>query len=130
MDPSRSRAAAVAAVDYPERTLSLIMAKHADRSGPQSSTVVRRVEESIGHGAFKCHQQPCPQVHREHGARHRSAGSAAVLDLDPDDPIGLRGHRPFRRSPEGDQALNDAADDLLGASIGMAVAPTGEKDRH
>jgi hypothetical protein len=32
----------------------------------------------------------------------------------------------IRRSAEGNQALDDAADGLLGASVGMAVSPTDQ----
>ena len=37
---------------------------------------------------------------------------------------GLRASIKIRRNPEGDQVLDDCADGLLGASIGMAVDPT------
>ena len=122
--PVEIRAAAVAAVDYPERTLSLIVAPYDEWTAVEHRG--RIVEESIAPGAFGAIRNRARKflVNMEHDSQ-RWIGS--VLDLDPDDPIGLRATVKVRRSPEGDQALNDAADDLLGASIGMAVAPTGER---
>ena len=85
----------------------------------------RIIEESIAPGAFGAVRNRARKftVNLEHDPT-RWIGS--VLDLDPDDPRGLAGVVKIRRSAEGDQALNDAADELLGASIGMAVAPSDE----
>lgn len=121
--PVEIRTATVAAVDYPERTLSLVVAPY-----DEWTTVEHRgriVEESIAPGAFGAIRNRARKflVNMEHDTA-RWIGT--VLDLDTDDPTGLRATVKVRRSPEGDQALNDAADELLGASIGMAVAPTGE----
>ena len=121
--PVEIRTAAVAAVDYPERLLSLVVAPY-----DEWTTVEHRgriVEESIAPGAFGAIRNRARKflVNMEHDAE-RWIGT--VLDIDTDDPTGLRATVKVRRSPEGDQALNDAADELLGASIGMAVAPAGE----
>jgi HK97 family phage prohead protease len=123
LGPIEIRRATVDAVDYPERTVSLIVAPYDEW------TVVEHrgqmLEESIAPGAFGAIRNRARRflVNMEHDDT-RWVGT--VLDLDPDDTAGLRATIKIRRNAEGDQALDDAADDLLGASIGMAVAPADQ----
>ena len=118
--PVEIRAASIAAVDYPDRTMSLIVAPYDEWAAVEYRG--RLVEESIAPGAFGAIRNRARKflVNMEHDP---SRWIGTVLDLEQDNPTGLRATVKVRRSAEGDQALNDAADELLGASIGMAVAP-------
>jgi HK97 family phage prohead protease len=121
--PIEIRSATIEAVDYPDRTLSLIVAPYDEWAEVEHKG--RIVEESIAPGAFGAVRNRARKflVNMEHDPA-RWVGT--VLDLEPDDPKGMQARIKIRRSAEGDQALNDAADELLGASIGMAVAPRDE----
>ncbi|HKY15893.1 MAG TPA: HK97 family phage prohead protease [Microthrixaceae bacterium] len=121
--PVEIRSATVDQVDYPDRVLSLIVAPFDEWAIVEHNG--RAIEETISRGAFGAIRNRARKfkVNLEHDP-DRWVGT--VLDLDPDDPRGLVGTVKIRRNPEGDQALNDAADGLLGASIGMAVAPGDE----
>jgi HK97 family phage prohead protease len=121
--PIEIRSATITGVDYPEREVSLIVAPYNEWGEVEHNG--RIIEESIAPGAFGAVRNRARKftVNLEHDAT-RWIGS--VLDLDTNDPRGLTGLIKIRRSAEGDQALNDAADQLLGSSIGMAVAPHDE----
>jgi HK97 family phage prohead protease len=121
--PVEIRSAAVAEVDYPDRTVSLVIAPFDEWAVVEYRG--RLIEECIARGAFGAVRNRARRftVNMEHDP-DRWVGT--VLDLDPDDPRGLVGTVKIRRTPEGDQTLNDAADGLLGSSIGMAVAPKDE----
>lgn len=123
LGPIEIRRATVAAVDYAERTISLIVAPYDEWTPVEYRGEM--LEESIAPGAFGAIRNRARKflVNMEHDAA-RWVGT--VMDLDPDHPDGLRAAVRIRRSDEGDQALVDAADGLLGASIGMAVAPTDQ----
>lgn len=118
--PIEIRSAHVTDVDYPDRTVSLVVAPFDEWAEVEYRGSI--IEERIERGAFGAVRNRARKftVNMEHDP-DRWVGT--VLDLDPDDPRGLVGTVKMRRSMEGDQALNDAADGLLGASIGMAVAP-------
>lgn len=118
--PIEIRSAQVVAVDYPDRTVSLIVVPYDEWTEVEHRG--RFIEESVAPGAFGAIRNRARKflVNMEHDAA-RWIGT--VLDLDPDHDAGLRSTVKIRRSAEGDQALNDAADGLLGASIGMAVSP-------
>jgi HK97 family phage prohead protease len=122
--PIEIRSAPVASVDYPERVLSLILAPFDEWAVVETRTGAL-IEERIERGAFGAIRNRARKftVNYDHDPE-RWLGT--VLDLDPEDPRGLVGTVKIRRSPDGDQALNDCADGLLGASIGMAVAPGDE----
>ena len=118
--PVEVRSAPITDVDYPKREISLIVVPY-----DEWTPVLHRgqlIEESVAPGAFGAIRNRARKflVNMEHDA---AQWVGTVLDLDPDDPAGLRSTVKIRQTPEGDQALLDAADDLLGASIGMAVAP-------
>jgi len=117
--PIEIRAAQVATVDYPERTLTMIVAPYDEWAVVEHRGAL--VEESFAPGAFGAIRNRARKflVNMEHDAE-RWIGT--VLDLE-DADVGLRATVKIRRSAEGDQALDDSADGLLGASIGMAVAP-------
>jgi len=121
--PVEIRSAPIASVDYPDRVVSLIAAPFDEWAVVESRGAV--IEESIQRGAFGAIRNRARKftVNLEHDP-DRWVGT--VLDLDPDDPRGLIAAVKIRRSADGDQTLNDAADGLLGASIGMAVAPNDQ----
>lgn len=121
--PVEIRSATVSEVDYPDRTVSLIIAPFDEWAVVEHRG--RAIEECIARGAFGAIRNRARKftVNLEHDPA-RWVGT--VLDLDPDDPRGLVGTVKIRRTSEGDQTLNDAADGLLGSSIGMAVAPKDE----
>lgn len=121
--PVEIRSATVAEVDYPARTLSLIVAPY-DEWAPVEHRG-RLIEESIAPGAFGAVRNRARKflVNMDHDP---AKWLGTVLDIDTDNPAGLLATVKIRRSAEGDQALNDAADELLGASVGMAVGSGGE----
>jgi HK97 family phage prohead protease len=120
LGPIEIRTATLQAVDYPERTLSLIAVPYDEWTEVEHRG--RLIEESVAPGAFGAVRNRARKflVNLDHNP-DRWVGT--VVDLDPDDPAGLRASVKIRRSAEGDQALDDAADELLGVSVGMAVAP-------
>ena len=121
--PIEIRTAAVQTVDYPARTLAVLVAPYDEWAEVEYKG--RIVEESIAPGAFGAVRNRARKflVNLEHDVA-RWVGT--VLELKADHPDGLHATVKVRRSLEGDQVLNDAADELLGASIGMAVAPADE----
>src|SRR5262245_24768283 len=120
--PIEIRAAVVDAVAYPKRLLDVIAVPYDQWTPvPYNGKII---EESVAPGAF--------------GDIGKRAGRFLVnLEHEPDrwlgriigfpaDPSGLRARLQIRRTPEGDQALDDAADGMLGASVGMAVRGDGQ----
>lgn len=114
------RTATVEAVSYPERTVDLLVVPYDEWTPVEYRG--RLLEESFAPGAFGAVRNRARKflVNMEHDEA-RWVGT--VLDLDGLNERGLRASVKIRRSPEGDQALDDCADGLLGASIGMAVDP-------
>lgn len=121
--PVELRAAPIDEVNYPARTITLIAAPYDEWTEVEHDGAV--IEESIAPGAFGAVRNRARKfvVNLEHDPERR-VGS--VLDLVPDDPRGLVATVKIQRSDAGDQALKDADDELLGASIGMAVGPGGQ----
>ena len=105
--PIEIRSATITAVDYPQRELSLIVAPYDEWAPVEYRGQI--IEESIAPGAFGAIRNRARKflVNMEHDPA-RWVGT--VLDLEPDDPAGLRATVKIRRSAEGDQALDDAAD--------------------
>ena len=115
------RTATVEAISYPERVVDLLVAPYDEWTPVEYRG--RVVEESFAPGAFGAIRNRARKflVNMEHDPT-RWVGT--VLDLDGANERGLRASVKIRRNPEGDQVLDDCADGLLGASIGMAVDPT------
>lgn len=121
--PVELRTATVEAVSYPDRTVDLLVVPYDEMTLVEYRG--RLVEESIAPGAFGAIKNRARKflVNMEHDEA-RWVGT--VLDLDGANERGLRATVKIRRNAEGDQALDDCADGLLGASIGMAVAPADQ----
>lgn len=125
--PVEIRTAKVETVDYPHRLVTVIAVPYNE-----PTMVAYRggaIEESVAPGAFgaianKARKIP---VNMEHDP-NRWVGR--LVELDPDDPHGLRACIQIRRDSRGtqefDQVLDDAADGMLGASVGMAVRRDGQ----
>lgn len=122
--PVELRAAAITDVGYPDRTIELIAVPYDEWTPVEYNG--RVVEESIAPGAFGAVTNRARKftVNLEHDP-DRWIGT--VLEMRTADPKGLRTRLKIRRSPEGDQTLDDAADGLLGASVGMAVSPDHQR---
>lgn len=117
--PIELRAAPIEGVSYPERTMSLVAVPYDEWAVVEYRG--RLIEESFAPGAFGAIRNRARKflVNMEHD-EERWVGT--VLDLDAANETGLRARLHIRRTPEGDQALTDAADGFLGASIGFAAA--------
>jgi HK97 family phage prohead protease len=122
--PVEIRTATIEAVAYPERTLDLVVVPYDEWTAVEYKG--RIIEESVAPGAFGAVRNRARKflVNMEHDP-DRWIGT--VLNLDPINERGLRAVVKVRRNADGDQALDDAADGLLGASIGMAVSPDGHR---
>lgn len=120
--PVEIRSAAIADVSYPERSISLIAVPYDETAIVEYQG--RLIEESVAPGAFGAVANRARRftVNLEHDP-DRLVGN--VRDLR-SEPKGLLAKIKIRRSPEGDQALDDAADGMLGASVGMAVGQAGQ----
>ena len=126
--PVELRSASVMNVAYPDRTIDLVAVPYNEWAvveyPPNSGCLI---EESVDPVAFGMVQNRARRflVNMEHDeATHRRlqcAGECAAT------PSGLLAKVKIRRTPEGDQALDDAADGMLGASIGMAVSGAGQQ---
>jgi HK97 family phage prohead protease len=121
------RSAPIEAVDYPQRSIELVAIPWD--TWAQVEHQGRIIEESVAPGAFgRIHERRSSnrltRVNLEHD-RDRWIGR--VEQVDGRDPVGLRAVLRIRRTPEGDQALMDAADGMYAASVGMAVRPTDEQ---
>lgn len=121
--PVELRTVALETVAYPDRTVELIVVPYDQWTRVEHRG--RVIEESVAPGAFGAVAMRARKflVNLEHDP-DRWVGT--VLELRADDPAGLRAVVKLRRGAAGDQALDDAADGLLGASIGMAVAPADQ----
>jgi len=119
--PIEIRTATIEAVGYPERTIDLVVVPYDEWTEVEYRG--RIIEESFAPGAFGAIRNRARKflVNMEHDVA-RWVGT--VLDLDPVNNRGLHATVKVRRSPEGDQALDDAADGLLGVSIGFAALPS------
>lgn len=119
--PVEIRAATIEQVSYPDRTIDLIVVPYDEWAEVEYRG--RIIEESFAPGAFGAVRKRARKftVNLEHDPE-RWVGS--VIDLDAANERGLRSRLRMRRTPEGDQALDDAADGLLGGSVGFACAPS------
>lgn len=120
LGPVEVRSAVIEEVSYPERTIDLIVVPYDEWGAVEYRG--RIIEESFAPGSFGAVRKRARKflVNMEHDP-DRWVGT--VLDLNADNEVGLRSKVKIRRTPEGDQALTDAADGFLGASVGFACAP-------
>lgn len=121
LGPVETRSAAIEEVSYPDRTIDLIVVPYDEWGEVEYRG--RLIEESFAPGAFGAVRKRARKflVNMEHDEA-RWVGT--VQDLDSMNERGLRSIVKVRRTPEGDQALTDAADGFLGASVGFACAPS------
>lgn len=123
--PVEIRAATVMNVAYPDRTIDLVAVPYNEWAvveyPPNSG---RLIEESVEPAAFGMVANRARRfvVNMEHDP-DRIIGNVRELRSD---AKGLLAKLKIRRSVEGDQALDDAADGMLGASVGMAVSQAGQ----
>jgi len=119
--PIEVRSAVIEQVAYPDRTIDLIAVPYDEWAEVEYRG--RIIEESFDPGAFSGVRRRARKflVNMEHDP-DRWVGT--VLDLDSENEKGMRAQLKVRRTPDGDQALNDAADGFLGASVGFACAPS------
>lgn len=122
-NPVVIRSATIEGVSYPERTMDLLVVPYDEWTEVHEHG--RTIEESVAPGAFGAIRNRARRflVNMEHDEM-RWVGT--VQDLDPDHKRGMRATIKVRRTAEGDQALDDAADGFLGASIGMAFDPKAQ----
>jgi len=122
--PIELRSAAIANVSYPDRTIDLVAVPYEEWAvveyPPNSG---RLIEELVDRQAFGMVQNRARRflVNMEHDET-RVVGNVRELRSD----SGLLAKVKIRRTQEGDQALDDAADGMLGASVGMAVSQSGQ----
>jgi HK97 family phage prohead protease len=116
--PIEIRTAALETVAYPQRLIELIAVPYDQWTEVEHNG--RWVQESVAPGAFGAIENRARKflVNMEHDPA-RWVGRVTGF---PKDTTGLRVHVQVRRTVEGDQALDDAADGMLGASVGMGVA--------
>lgn len=122
--PLEMRSAQVVEVRHPDRVVELIAAPYE-----QDVPVLRRGEwitESIARGAFDGVELRANRVkvNRDHDVT-RTIGRA--VSLHPNRDEGLVAQLRISRTPEGDEALELAADGVLDASIGFAPMIGGEQ---
>lgn len=118
--PIETRSGTVTDVSWPERVIDLIVVPYDEPAVVEYKG--RLVEETVAPGAFGALSNRSRKflVNADHD---ESVWLGTVLSLDGLNERGLRAAVKIRQTPAGDQALVDAADGLLGASIGMAVGP-------
>jgi HK97 family phage prohead protease len=116
--PVEVRTATVEHVSYPERIVDILVIPYDEPAVVEYRGAL--VEESVAPGAFGAITNRARKftVNMNHDPE-RWLGT--VLTLDGANDKGLRAAIKMRRTPDGDQALDDCADGLLGASVGMAV---------
>ena len=121
--PVELRTAAIANVAYPDRTIDLVAVPYDEWAVVEYQG--RLIEESVDPAAFGMVQNRARRflVNMEHDDS-RIVGNVRELRSANN---GLLTTIKVRRTPEGDQALDDAADGMLGASIGMAVSGAGQQ---
>jgi HK97 family phage prohead protease len=110
----------VSDVRHPERTVELLAVPY----NQWADVVVndRLVKERFAPGAFGNVQNRTDRIAvlAEHDPARRIG---RVAKLSPNDPAGLRAELRISRGPEGDQALDDAADGMVDGSVGFGCLP-------
>jgi len=109
-------------VDYEQRTIELVAVPWDEWATVEYRG--RMIEESFAPGAFgavdRRNEHRRVLVNLDHDL---SRWVGRVESLDPRDPVGLRTELRIRRTPEGEQTLVDAADGMLGGSVGFGALP-------
>lgn len=120
----RFRSSSIEGVDFPDRTIELIVAPAEEPALVKHQG--RMVTETIAYGAFAgCEKRAGRiRVNREHDVG-RTIGR--VVALDPFSELGLAGRVQVARTELGDETLALAAEDCLDASAGFLPRPGGEK---
>jgi HK97 family phage prohead protease len=119
------RSAASLEVRFDERVIDVVAVPYGEHAIIEYRG--RAVDETIERGAFEGIQMRArdfPKVNRAHD-RERPIGW--VRRFKPRDERGLVAELSISRTREGDDSLELAADGLLGASVGFAVLPGGER---
>jgi uncharacterized protein len=114
------RRAGTLEVRHPERTIDIIAVPY-----DEETRVLHRgrwIFETVAPGSFSGISNEV-RVNRAHDLE-RPLGR--VVRLHPNDPRGLRAEIRVAKTAGGDEVLELAADELLGASVGFAPLPGGE----
>lgn len=118
-------AAPISAVTFPERTIELIAVPYDEWTWVEHRG--RMIEESVAPGAFGSVEKRAQRinVYMEHDREHRVG---FVQKLRADNPPGLWAQLLIRQGSR--DVLDDAADGMLSASVGMAVSPDDQTWEH
>jgi HK97 family phage prohead protease len=122
--PIELRSAAVSDVRFPDRVVELMAVPYDHWTTVEYRG--RLIEESFAPGSFGHVRNRTERflVNLEHELEHVVG---RVVDLDADNPEGLRTELFIRRTPEGDQVLDDAADGMLCGSVGFGALPENQE---
>jgi HK97 family phage prohead protease len=115
------RAGTLLEVRYPERMIDLIAIPY-DEEARVPTRSGRWVIETVAPGSFSGVSNEV-RVNRAHDLEQPLG---RVLRIHPNDPRGLRTEIRVSKTHAGDEVLELAADELLGASAGFAPLPGGE----
>lgn len=116
------RTASTLDVRYPERVIDLIAVPY-----DEDCRVVHRgryITESVAPGTFSGVDRGPITVNRAHD-REQPVGR--TIGVHPNDERGLRLELRIAKTPSGDEVLQLADEELLGASVGFAPYPGGEQ---
>lgn len=117
------RRAATLDVRHPERIIDLIAVPYDEEA--RVPWRGRMITESVAPGAFTGINRGPINVNREHD-RTQPVGRA--VGVHPNDPRGLRLELRIAKTASGDEVLELADEELLGASVGMGpILPGGER---
>jgi len=111
-------------VRHPERVIDLIAVPYDEEARVLHAG--RWITETVAPGSFSGVNRDV-RVNRAHDLE-RPLGK--VINFHPNDPRGLRVEVRVSKTPSGDEVLELAEDDLLGASVGFAPYPGGEQYSH
>lgn len=119
--PIEYRRAVTVEVRHPERVIEVIAVPYDEETRVMYRG--RWIVETVAPGAFNGVTGDI-RVNRGHDTEQPVG---RVVRLHPNDPRGLRADVKISRTRDGDDVLELAADDLLGASIGFAPLQGGEE---
>jgi HK97 family phage prohead protease len=119
--PLEYRTATTLNVRYPERVIELIAVPYNEETRVVHDG--RWITETVAPGAFAGAKGDI-RVNRGHDVE---TPVGRVVGLHPNDQRGLRADVKIVNTPAGNDVLELAAEELLGASVGMAPYPGGEE---